>query len=237
MCVLSVLSAERQLNFGKDCIVRPISIIPAKNRLATLRTWGHWRISVSCSLGNLLISLMRHVPNLLTALRLVLTLIMFAALLAPHHDQRMVSIGLISFVLAAVTDFLDGWIARKFKVESLLGAILDPIADKVLVAGAIVGLVAAGQVDLAWPGGLILFREFAISALREVLAPRGLRLPVTLLAKGKTSLQLCGLGVAMAGLIWQGAEMAGLWLMWVAALLTVWTGIDYGLSARRALVQ
>ena len=114
-------------------------------------------------------------------------------------DPRLVQAGLYftafwGFGIAAVTDYFDGWLARKLKVESTLGAILDPIADKVLVAGAVVGLAALGSWMVALAGGLILFREFAVSALRETLAPRGLKLPVTLLAKWKTTLQLLALG-------------------------------------------
>ena len=150
------------------------------------------------------------------------------------------------FVAAAVTDFFDGWLARKLKAESLLGAILDPIADKVLIAGAIVGLVASGDVAVALPGGLILFREFSVSALRETLAPKGLRLPVTMLAKWKTTVQLIALAALMFVPVWSewglpctpatqaAAGTVAHGLLWLAAAITVWTGIEYALSARRA---
>jgi cardiolipin synthase len=79
-----------------------------------------------------------------------------------------------AFVIAAITDFFDGWLARKLHAESVWGAILDPIADKVLVCGALLGLMSLGpQPDGALPAGLILFREFAVSALREVTAGKG----------------------------------------------------------------
>ena len=187
---------------------------------------------------------MKHVPNILTLGRLILTLAVFLALLAGPFDwgaEASIYIWAFwGFAIAASTDFLDGWLARKYQVESLMGAILDPIADKVLVAGAVVGLAANGDAVTALAGGLILFREFSISALREVLAPRGLRLPVTVLAKWKTTLQL----VALAAAILRLTEPA--WLtpsmdlgidvaLWLAALVTVWTGIEYGLAARKAL--
>ncbi len=157
----------------------------------------------------------------------------------------------MAFAVAAITDFFDGWLARRFQVESLLGAVLDPIADKVLVAAAVVGLVAAGDSVAALPGGLILFREFAVSALRETLAPKGLRLPVTRLAKWKTTLQLIALA-AMIEAPSLAASLAyanesdrlatfttvtrlSLWLLWAATAVTVWTGVEYGLAARRAL--
>ena len=199
-------------------------------------------------------------PNLLTVLRLVLTLVMFACFAAvawvqeqgAAMDQAMIflilRIALASFVIAAVTDFFDGWLARRWKVESLFGAILDPIADKILVCAAALGLIAVHvQPPVLVPIGIILFREFAVSALREVLAPRGLILKVTALAKIKTALQLVALGALMVAwfapaygllltidqfrLMAYGAHG----LIWLAAAVTLWTGVEYGLSANRAL--
>ena len=195
---------------------------------------------------------MKALPNILTIGRLVLALVVLACLAAAAGAQDEARLDLqswafVAFVVAAVTDFFDGWLARRLQAESLLGAILDPIADKVLVAGAIVGLIAAGQVGVALPGGLILFREFAVSALRESLAPKGLRLPVTFLAKCKTTLQLLALGALMLVPAWSAwglpcdpalQAQAGVWalgLLWLATLVTLWTGIEYALAARRAL--
>jgi CDP-diacylglycerol--glycerol-3-phosphate 3-phosphatidyltransferase len=197
----------------------------------------------------------RQVPNILTIGRLVLTLAVLVCLSAPAADElrsELQAIAFIAFVVAAITDFFDGWLARLLKAESLLGAILDPIADKALVAAGIVGLLAAGQTSIALPAGLILFREFAVSALRETLAPKGLRLPVTLLAKWKTTLQLVALGVLMFLICGPGLELLfpalgtglpcylrppfwALGLLWLAAAVTVWTGIEYALAARKAL--
>ena len=201
---------------------------------------------------------MKALPNILTGGRLVLTLLVLVALVAAsgsmpfagldeatRHQLR--SWAFVAFVVAAVTDFFDGWLARKFNATSLLGAILDPIADKVLIAGAIVGLIADGQPALALPGGLILFREFAVSALRETLAPKGLRLPVTMLAKWKTTVQLFALALLLFVPVWadwglpcdpdvQKAAAAGAYgLFWLAAAITLWTGAEYALAAKRAL--
>ena len=201
---------------------------------------------------------MRALPNILTGGRLVLTLAVLLCLAAAGRGWpfqgvsdaarlQLQSWAFLGFVVAAVTDFFDGWLARRLEATSLLGAILDPIADKVLVAAAIVGLVATGQGGVALPGGLILFREFGVSALRETLAPKGLRLPVTLLAKWKTTLQLVALGLLLFLPAWsdwglpcdpdlQAKAAAGaLGLLWLAAVITVWTGIEYALAARKAL--
>jgi cardiolipin synthase len=201
----------------------------------------------------------RVLPNLLTSIRLVLSLGVFAALIAitaaergaPIPDQVGVALiwfALIGFVVAGLTDFLDGWLARRFQATSLAGAILDPIADKVLVCGAIVGLIAVGMPYVfAALGGLILMREFAVSAMREVLAPRGVKLPVTFLAKTKTTLQILAIAAAMALAFWPAwglsvdvAVLRNAWsatelLLAVATAVTLWTGLQYARAAAAAL--
>ena len=201
---------------------------------------------------------MRALPNILTIGRLVLTLLVLVFLVAaagaiPHLEVgpgdrlQLRSWAFVAFAVAAITDFFDGWLARRLNATSMLGAILDPIADKALVAGAIVGLLAVGQTSVALPGGLILIREFAVSAMRETLAPRGLTLPVTLLAKWKTTIQLVALGLMLFLPAWSewglpcdpavqaNAGLVADVLLWLAAAITVWTGTEYALAARRAL--
>ena len=207
----------------------------------------------------------QHLPNLLTGLRLVLSILMFAALIAVDAALRGAPISSLlavwlarfsfaAFVIAAITDFFDGWLARRWGVVSLTGAILDPIADKILVCGAIVGLLALGMTPdptmapiMAFLSGVILFREFAVSALREVLAPRGIKLAVTRLAKIKTSLQLVALGALMVMEFWPVWRIdanidvlhrtldAAEALYGLAAAVTLWTGLEYGRAAWLAL--
>lgn len=200
---------------------------------------------------------MKAIPNILTSLRLVLTLVMLGAffLLAEAMNGRplfgngrvLAYVVLISFVVAAVTDFFDGWLARRWNVTSTLGAILDPIADKVLVCGAILGLLAIGVPGILVPGAVILFREFAVSAMREVLAPRGIKLPVTFLAKTKTAVQLIALTALIVFWLWpawgvegmedfeQRATLAARTFFYVAAAITLWTGGEYAFAAQKAL--
>ena len=204
---------------------------------------------------------MKHLPNILTAGRLVLTLLMFLALCAAAGGIPWVSDQLTpdmqfglqrwafwAFVVAAVTDFFDGWLARKLNAMTVWGAILDPIGDKVLVAGAILGLMALGpQPQVALPAALILFREFTVSALREVAAGKGVSLPVTMLAKWKTTLQLVALAAELLVACWAAfnlpADPAILGpmtllahgLLWLAAVVTIITGVQYWEAARKAL--
>ncbi|MDB5446973.1 MAG: CDP-diacylglycerol--glycerol-3-phosphate 3-phosphatidyltransferase, partial [Phenylobacterium sp.] len=153
-----------------------------------------------------------------------------------------------AFVVAAVTDFFDGWLARRLNATSVWGAILDPIGDKVLVCGAVLGLLALGpQPMVVLPAGLILFREFTVSALREVGAGKGVKLPVTQLAKWKTTLQLTALALELIVATWGAfglpddpgvkgpAEGVAHGLFWLAAIVTLVTGAQYWEQTRKAL--
>ena len=197
----------------------------------------------------------RQIPNILTIGRIVLCFVTFIALALLAAGTKGIYVGFkaeplaltafISFVIAAATDFFDGYLARKWQVVSTLGAILDPIADKILVTGAILGLL--GMMSLFFPvaSGLILFREFAVSAMREVLAPRGIKLPVSFLAKAKTTLQLVSLAGIMFFILAQLTPQPAPWtdygavifqlLYILAALVTVWTGVEYAITASKAL--
>jgi cardiolipin synthase len=203
---------------------------------------------------------MHHIPNLLTVLRLILSLAMFAALVVigaglsgagvgPQAGLWLARFAFAAFIVAGVTDFFDGWLARRWGAVSLIGAILDPIADKILVCSAILGLLAVHAPGVMIPGAVILFREFSVSAMREVLAPMGIKLPVTFLAKAKTTLQLVALAAIMFIWFWPawkldaridhlqkalyGAEI----LMGLAAVVTLWTGLEYARSALKALLD
>ncbi len=204
---------------------------------------------------------MKSLPNIITGSRLIMALFMFVALAAssgavPYFSNRLEPDtqfalqrwAVYAFVIAAVTDFFDGWLARRMDAESVWGAILDPIGDKVLVCGAILGLMSLGpQPMVVLPAGLILFREFTVSALREVGAGKGVKLPVTLLAKWKTTLQLVALTMELIVAAWgafslpdgtalrAGFEVAAHTMFWLAAVITVITGAQYWTQTRKAL--
>lgn len=205
---------------------------------------------------------MKSLPNILTSMRLVLALFMFVARAAaagavpglsdrlePQMQFALQRWAVYAFVIAAVTDFFDGWLARRMDAVTVWGAILDPIGDKVLVCGAVLGLMSLGpQPMVLLPAGLILFREFTVSALREVGAGKGIKLPVTLLAKWKTTLQLTALAFELVVAAWgafpflpqdPGIEgpvtVAAHSLFWLAALVTLITGAQYWEQTRKAL--
>jgi CDP-diacylglycerol--glycerol-3-phosphate 3-phosphatidyltransferase len=201
---------------------------------------------------------MWRIPNFITGLRLGLALLTFfclagAALLSdrltPDQQFALERVAFVAFVVAALTDFVDGWLARRLHAVTIWGAILDPIADKVLVCGVVLGLLTlGGNGAVAIPAALILFREFTVSALREVAAGKGITLPVTLLAKWKTTLQLVALGAELLVACWGAfslpsdpatlgaAVTVANVLLWIAAAITVVTGAQYWEQAHLALI-
>lgn len=168
------------------------------------------------------------IPNILTFIRVALIPVVVALLFFEDPALRWWAFGL--FLGLAVTDYLDGYLARRLDQQSDLGALMDPIADKVLVAALIIALVARGDIagwDIA-AAILILSREFLVSGLREYLSARALPLPVTKLAKWKTTVQL----VAIALFILQPLGGTGLALgtsalWWITTALTLITGYGY----------
>ncbi len=176
-------------------------------------------------------AMLAHLPNALTFARIGLIPVIMVLLYVPTPEARWAAAGL--FVLAAVTDYLDGWLARKLNVISDIGRVLDPIADKLLVAAVLVMLAGTGGLSAAAlvAAVVILMRELLVSGVREFLAGRSIAMPVTTLAKWKTATQLVALPLLLVG---DTASVAGISLqgpgevlLWIAAALTAQTGYIY----------
>ncbi len=178
---------------------------------------------------------MRHalaLPNLLTYGRLVAVPVVALLLQWPEvHWMRWAALGV--YTVACVTDFFDGYLARIWKQQSPLGQMLDPIADKLLVATTLLA-VAANQTLVGWTiwaAIIILCREFLVSGLREYLADLKVPLPVSIVAKWKTTVQMFALGFFIAGpageVVLPGTVIIGGVLLWIAAILTLYTAADY----------
>lgn len=163
----------------------------------------------------------RHIPNLLTYARVVAVPLCLALMLLNPACKEPALFGI--FVAASITDFLDGYLARKWNVVSPLGTLLDPIADKLLVALMLVYLLTAYGVELFLPVIVILLRELYISGLREFLASRQIALPVSKGGKWKTALQM----VAIAWLLSPLDPIVGFALLYLAALLAITSAISY----------
>lgn len=168
--------------------------------------------------------------NLLTVSRILVIPVIVVLMLLDGYYERWFAFGLYAF--ACITDFFDGYVARQLGQVSRLGRFLDPVADKLLVAMVLIMLAARG--DLAGlsvlPALIILLREITVSGLREYLAELRVSVPVSQLAKWKTTAQLLALGFLLVGesspAVIPSAEI-GLVLIWIAAILTLITGFDY----------
>ncbi len=173
-----------------------------------------------------------NLPNVLTYGRLAAVPVVVGFLFWPMEDwARWTALGL--FALAAITDFFDGYLARAWSQQSSLGRMLDPIADKLLVAAVLLALTADRTIagPSLWAAIVILCREILVSGLREYLAELRVPVPVTAVAKWKTTVQLVSLGFLIAGpagdKVLPGASWIGILLLWIAAILTFYTGWDY----------
>jgi CDP-diacylglycerol---glycerol-3-phosphate 3-phosphatidyltransferase len=176
-----------------------------------------------------------NVPNILTMLRILLVPVLVAALLSegPYGDV----LGAGVFVLASFTDALDGWIARRSRQESNFGKLLDPLADKLLIAAALVSLVSLDRVA-AWVAMVIIAREFAVTGLRLVAIEHGHVIPASIWGKGKTVAQI----IMVLALIIVGRHggSSAVWLqviVYSTVVITVMSGADYFFGLRRMLTE
>ena len=152
-------------------------------------------------------------------------------------------VALAVFIAAGVTDFLDGYYARIWDQHSAFGRMLDPIADKLLVASCLLMLAADGIIHgwALWAAIVILCREILVSGLREYLAALRVSVPVTKLAEWKTTVQLIAIGFLLAGeagdQVLPFTTQAGLLLLWVSAIFTIYTGWDYFRAGIHHLIE
>ena len=171
-----------------------------------------------------------RLPNWLTWARVVAIPLLVVLYVLPIRAETRDGLATVLFVLAAATDWLDGWLARKLSVTTAFGAFLDPVADKLIVAAALVMLLTLGRVE-AWVAFVIIGREITISALREWMAELGQRKSVAVhwVGKLKTVAQLVSIPMLLWGRPWLGLDLLhlGQWLVLIAALLTIWSMFYY----------
>jgi cardiolipin synthase len=174
--------------------------------------------------------MLTSLPNLLTLSRILVIPLIVATFYIPGGSIRWIACAL--FVAAAITDFFDGYVARRRNIVSSLGRFLDPIADKLLVASVLLMLTAFHRLTqiAVLPALVILLREILVSGLREFLAELRVGMPVSALAKWKTGLQMTALPVLLVGdqaPSWLPAQILGEICLWLAAVATLITGWDY----------
>jgi CDP-diacylglycerol--glycerol-3-phosphate 3-phosphatidyltransferase len=170
-----------------------------------------------------------NLPNFLTLVRILLVPVLVVALLdeTPNGD----TIAAIVFAIAALTDGLDGYIARSRESITTFGKVMDPIADKLLIAAALISLVSLDRVA-AWVAMVIIAREFAVSGLRIAAGQQGVVIPASLLGKAKTILQVAMVMALIA------VDDSAAWvqaLVYLAVAMTVLSGADYFLNVRKRI--
>jgi len=180
----------------------------------------------------------RHLPNLITAVRFLLTALL-AVLLMFEQTTSMAFFCWLVFTIAACTDWVDGYVARRYEAVTVLGKLMDPLADKVLVTAALIMLIPLGRLP-AWVALVILSREMMVTGLRGVASSSGVVVAASGLGKIKSIMQYIGLGTLIFPLgilpipyLYQ----IGLGLVYVALFLTVWSGLDYFYKLRRVFLE
>jgi cardiolipin synthase len=185
-------------------------------------------------------------PNMLTYSRIVAVPVVVGCMYAQSIGEGPLWlrwVALAVFIVAGVTDFLDGYYARIWDQSSAFGRMLDPIADKLLVASCLLMLAADGTIKgwSLWAAIVILCREILVSGLREYLAALRVSVPVTQLAKWKTTVQLVAIGFLIAGQagekILPPTTIIGIVLLWVSAIVTLYTGWDYFRAGIHHLIE
>lgn len=174
-----------------------------------------------------------NLPNSITAFRFFLAAVLTVMLLL----EQTMWLGFFSwvvFVVAAASDWVDGYFARRYKSETVLGQLMDPLADKVLVATALIMLIPLGRLP-AWLALLIICREIIVTGLRGVAASSGIVVPASRMGKIKSVVQYIGLGTLIFPLELVQLSFLhrlGLMIMYVSLVLTIWSGIDYFLKLK-----
>ncbi len=181
---------------------------------------------------------MLGLPNLLSLLRIALIPFLVYCLADTGPVSSLLAAGI--FFIASLTDYFDGYLARRQGRTTILGTFLDPLADKLVVMAALIMLTAGDRFPRvpAWMVVIIIGREIAVTGLRSVAAGEGLVLPAEQLGKYKTVFQMCALHGLLIhypyGLI--DFHLAGMYFLWIALVLGVWSGIDYHAKVARCLI-
>jgi CDP-diacylglycerol--glycerol-3-phosphate 3-phosphatidyltransferase len=167
-----------------------------------------------------------NTPNLLTFFRIALIPVLVFLLLSSSELLSILSV--LVFSIASITDWLDGYLARKMNIVTNLGKFLDPVADKLLIAAALVMLVGLGRVP-AWMVVVIIGREIAVTGLRSIASSEGIIITASDLGKGKMIIQISALIGLLIHYQYLGIDFhaVGMLLLWVALALTTWSGFDY----------
>ena len=182
---------------------------------------------------------LRHVPNLISILRILLVPVLVLLLLRPSKTGAVFAA--LTFFLACWSDFFDGYLARRYGIVSKLGKLLDPLADKLIVMAALVMLAAMPRTPRipAWVVVLVVGRELAVTGLRAMAVSEGIVLAAEELGKYKTIFQMLALHGLLLHYTFFGIDFfaGGMYFLWPSLVLSLWSGIDYHVRVLRRAMQ
>ncbi len=189
-------------------------------------------------------SILKIIPNFLTLFRSLAAIVLPLIIIYGGEIGALMATPIL--ILAGISDYFDGFYARKYNVTSNFGKILDPVADKLLVIGIILALASENMLDYYYsfiPALLIVLREILISGLRESISSYKVSLEVTLLAKWKTTIQLIACGsflVWRSNVLFYNLDILGLIsyiLLWIAGIITFITGLEYIIKVTKVFIE
>jgi CDP-diacylglycerol---glycerol-3-phosphate 3-phosphatidyltransferase len=187
-----------------------------------------------------------NVPNLLTLLRIALIPLLVILLLSPSRTSCFFATAI--FAIASITDWLDGYIARRMGIVTLFGKFLDPIADKLIVAAALIMILPYDRAP-AWMVLVILSREIIITGLRSIASTEGIVIPASNLGKFKTIFQIVAILALLLHydynwffgiqhqFLYVNMHNVGMFYLWIATILTIWSGIDYLAKFMKVIIK
>lgn len=176
-----------------------------------------------------------NLPNTITLLRISVMPVLFLLLLSPGRTLSLIIAAL--FILAALTDLLDGYVARKYGIVTKMGKLLDPIADKIIINTAMILMIPIGYIP-AWIVAIIIMRDVAVDGLRNIASSDGLVIPASKLGKQKTLCQI----IAVSSLIIHyplfgiDAHLVGIVILYFVLILTIWSGVNYFVEFYRGTI-
>jgi len=177
-----------------------------------------------------------NLPNSITLLRLAVVPVLFLLLLSPGRILSMVIA--VLFILASITDLVDGYVARKYNIVTTMGKFLDPVADKLIVSTAMIMMIPIGRIP-AWIVAIIIMRDVLVDGVRSIASAEGLVIEASRLGKQKTLCQI----VAVSALLIHydtvfglNAHSVGMVILYLALVLTLWSGTDYFMKFYKAKI-
>ncbi len=177
-----------------------------------------------------------NLPNCITMVRIAVMPVLFFLVLSPGRIFSLIIA--ILFIAASVTDFLDGYVARRYNIVTKMGKLLDPIADKLLISTAMIMMIPIGRIP-AWVVVIIIMRDIFVDGLRSIASSEGLIIQARTLGKQKTLCQIIAVSALLIHypIFWIDAHVVGTVVLYIALILTVWSGADYFRKFHRDIIK